>query len=455
MSLLLLLPIQSALAGSVLVPDYTPRTTSDFALADDLTLATRRALESNGMSVIGPDDIRAQAQGAADGCAEEAACPGNLWPWFTAGLATVGSATYNGGKVDVAVHIYQRDTDAPVLTLRETIGAGDIGAFAVRVAKAAAKLEPAPVELVVPTRPSYESTFDPDSVSRSTPVDEVEELEPDPAPPKTTRSAEGRAAADAERVAMGNIPWSAYDKYRRSGKSQQEWLTRARIRTGAGIVELHLGAVLGDVDRRYDARVAVERNNQGTLDVLDIYQRDGFVNGIGYTIGAAVGYVPLYWLEVGLLGGIQLGDKQLSTGWEQQIAGELIDSDVEVFDPAAATMALIEPRARIYLSAAGVVKPYLLAAVDLRVYDGYQAPDLTEIDYPDRSGGYSLGPTLGLGLAFDPTERGTAFIEVPWTYTVQPTTAFESGGTAFIQLPDKYSGLSQYLAVKVGVGTRF
>ena len=481
---LLLLPT-SAVAGDVLLPDFTARTVSDFTLADDLTIVTGDALVAAGLPVVDGRALTEIVGSDADSCAEDSECPGRLLRYAGGDLVVVGSATYASGEIDARVWLYVSGQEAPVEALAESFPPQDMEWFGRRVADAALGHVAGRGDdtIIVPEREGYTSRYNSPSRDRERVVEDPDEPfedgpyegegyrdDPDDSlddgygerrgrddygsletPPDDMTSEE----MDAERKAMGSIPWPVYDKYRASGLSQEEWLDDARIRTGSVLLELHVGAVLGDLDRRYDTRVALERQLDGSLEQLDVYEYETFTNGTGLMVGGSIGYVPLYWLDLGVYGGVQLGKKNLSTGWELQEDGSLEDSEVEVFDPAAATMLTVQPRVRIYLSPTGAVKPYVLAAFDLRLYDGYTTPDLDEISYPDRVGGSTYGPTVGGGLAFDTRGMGTAFIEIPWTYVLQPVTPTPTGGTELAQLPETYTPLQQYLAPRIGFGTRF
>jgi hypothetical protein len=155
-------------------------------------------------------------------------------------------------------------------------------------------------------------------------------------------------------------------------------------------------------------------------------------------------------------GSLNVGKKELTTGWEQYIAGEGIEpyaESTQEFDPTLAFMAGIEPRLRFYTVPTGPVKPYVLTAANLRFYDGYVVPDLDTIKYPDRSGGLSAGMTLGGGLAFDAPGGFLAFLEVPWTYLFSPQ-PFKRDTPAIFDPPAARSQSNQVLAIRAGLGFR-
>ena len=126
-----------------------------------------------------------------------------------------------------------------------------------------------------------------------------------------------------------------------------------RVRAGNVLVELHLGVGFGDVIRRYDTRLGFqwdgERNN-----TYGIYEYDSFIaGGPAVNIGTSVGYAPLWWLELGLYGGVLIYSKELSVGWEQRTDPDTLSDEVnnpysKVFAPTTAAGGDIQPKMRFY-----------------------------------------------------------------------------------------------------------
>ena len=233
-----------------------------------------------------------------------------------------------------------------------------------------------------------------------------------------------------------------------------EWLVAHRVRTGKLLFEVQGAAVFGDVSRRYDTRISVSTGSDGALEQGTPYEYEDFIQGTGQLFGASIGYAPIWWLETGLFAGLMMGGKELTTGWEQIEDGVLVDEDNEVYTPTSAMLGVIEPRLRMYFVATGALKPYALGGVHLRIYDGYDVPDIAgKINYSNRPGGLGAGINAGAGLAFDTAGQLTGFIEVPWTYLFSPPPHYQEG-TALLTTPEKAPGSEQMLMFRAGVGMR-
>ena len=235
------------------------------------------------------------------------------------------------------------------------------------------------------------------------------------------------------------------------------------MRAGCLIIEVHAGAVFGDVERVYDTRVAFDQIDDGsgeeTFEEIGSYQYDAFVRGSAFSAGGSVGFVPLWWLEISVYGGAEIGRRKLTTGWEQYYTvnygpDEIVDESSQEFGPVPSTMAVIQPRMRLYTLPSGPVKPYGLVGVQMRFYDAFDDAQLNGlVSYPTREGGVGIGVTAGGGIAFDAPRGAIGFIEVPWNKLVSPVPFEESRGTVR-NVPRKELPSGQTLAIRAGIGFR-
>jgi hypothetical protein len=462
----LLLLSTSVLAADVLVPSFTPEATSDFGVADQLTEEVLQALQRLDVTYYTPGQIQQRAGGVAEGCADEPSCTSVLWKSFTpARIAVVGTAHLTEGMISTKVLFYAPGDLSPINVVSTTVASTEVTGFADQVAFLAQEMlsvMPAVVAPVAtkakpppPKRPAVT-----DAAPRPNRYDEEDAPPPPPRPaPRDAADAERsgtKSAADANRH---GLPDSAWRKYKASGLSYEKWKKKALVRKGDFLLDLEGGLVFGDVDRRYDTRLRVEQvklDGVETLETVGAYSLDSFITGQGSTFGLGAAYMPLWWLETGIFGGLQVGKKQLGTGWEHYKDGALVGEETEEWDTVTGWMGTVEPRLRFHFLATGVVKPFAMTGATLRIYDAYTIPEATTdtIVYEGRPGGKSVGINAGAGVAFDIPGGSMAFIEVPWTKVLSPL-PYESADLVELQsrpLPANRSG--QMMTFRAGFGLR-
>ena len=460
---LLLLLAGQAHATDVLVPTITPRSLSDFAPAERLTEEVLNQMADKRISFVPPSEIQKRAGEVADGCADLPQCTTILWQHFPQGrLAVVGSIEYEKGTLHAIVRFYGPDDGSPIEMVEERFPEAQIPAFAARITRMAQEIsslvpERAAVGVATAREPSRGGDG---GRSAGSSVNAYDDLDA-PAPNRDLRQPPSESDEFARRNA--GLPTRIWDRYKESGLPYEEWKEKALIRSGSLLIELHAGAVFGDVDRGYDTRVSFEQVEGTTDDFEQVgeYQYESFIRGSGFLVGGAVGYAPLWWLEASIFGGVQLGHKKLSIGYEAYEFGQVgspdhrVDQYSESPPAVTATMATIEPRLRFLTLPSGPVKPYILTGITTRFYDGFNDPLLSgAVDYPKRTGGVSLGVTAGGGIAFDAPKGAIGFIEVPWTALISPKPYAGSSGD-ITNLPQRETGSNQLLAFRAGVGYRF
>lgn len=452
MSTLLVLALapNAARAADIVLPDFTPATMDDFATADDLGNLARMALEERGLVVLGGEALESLVGDAAMACADEVTCPVNLWDRVDAPTALVGRVGQEDGLLHVRVLVYEGRGSRATRTYEERLPPAAAGELLLRIAEDLAPQALAPPAVTRPVPGVVEERYAP--VGQPLPDPDDEPLD-DPAP---SRRPDRESDEQIERL---GLPAYAVRRYEDSGEHADQWLEDARVRQPAVFLELHGGALMGDLDRRYDARVGLYDELGDAWSERDSYSYHSFLNSRGFAGGVAVGYQAAWWVDVSLLGGVQMGRKELTTGWETwEAAGnadgsdEFLESDQVVYDPVSAVMGFMEPRVRLYPLATGILKPYALAGFNLRFYDAYSVPDLDFVDYSEAGGGVGLGPTLGGGLAFDAPKGAIGFIEIPWTYVVSPSGADLQDSGGLQEVPTQFVGVGQYLVFKAGLG---
>lgn len=453
-TLLLALPLLAAWTGQaraadVVLTDFTPASFDEFSVAEDLGHLARMALEDAGLVVLAGDDLNQRVGTIADTCADEPACPGNLWGRVDVARILVGRVEAEGALLRVTVEVYEDGGASPALIYEEVVPPAGAGEFLLRVAESVAPERGADPTVTRVSPGVVEESYEPIETER------------DRKPAPRLEQVEVEEPVELERY---RLPLYVQRNFERSGLSVEDWLDEARIRTPAVFLELHGGAIMGDLDRRYDTRVAVYDEPNGAYSTRDVYTWETFLNGRGATGGVVLGYQATWWLDVGVFGGVQFGNKELSTGvevWEEGGGsnGEdlLVISPDDVPQQVSAMLGVMEPRLRLYPLAMGPFKPYALIGFNLRFYDAYAVPDDPDTGtvYPTADGGIGFGPTLGGGLAIDANERFTGIIEVPWTYVVVPSGASTSGGTMLGTVPAQFRGVGQYICFKAGLGVAF
>ncbi len=438
-----------ARAADVVMTDFTPASFDEFALAQELGNLMGMALQDAGLTVLADDDLAARVGTAADTCADEPACPQNLWAKVDAPVILVGRVKDEGSRIRIAVQVWERGQDGPSFIYEDSVSRAAAGGFLMRIADNLAPDQGAPPTVTTVSPGVVEESYQPIGVDS-----------PDPEPAVQQVSLDDETPLSAYR-----LPLYVQRDFERSGLPLEEWLDEARIRTPAVFLEVRGGAVMGDLDRRYDVRVALYDEPGDSYTERDVYTYETFLNGRGAMGGVVLGYQLAWWLDISVLGSVQFGRKELTTGSEVWLAGtgadgtdELLDGagdPEQVWDPVSAVLGAAEPRVRLYPLAKGAFKPYALIGFNLRFYDAYSVPDGEFATYPAATGGVAFGPTLGGGLAIDATERVTGILEVPWTYVVSPNGPRISGGTKMEDLPLQFVGVGQYLCFTAGIGVAF
>ena len=449
-----------ASAEDVLVPHITPVQFDDLGVATTMEELLVGSLEGFGLSVVKPIALDDEFPEVSSSCFDVENCSAQLLGREHARMALIGSLETTSTGYNIQMRFYSRTSRSPLDVQSFSITKDELEATVKRISEDASvmfSLIPAEEKVAVDVTQfvTEKGPTEPNIVI----IEQFREKEFVQPPPT--------------RVIL-SLPAKFEQEYLDSNMMPDAWVKQRRIRAGNILVELHSGLALGDVNRSYDTRIGIREDGDS---IFDIYEYETFSPGTGSMLGGAIGYAPLWWMELNLYGGVILAQKDLSTGWEQQTSdGSIINSDELDYDPVLAVSGHVEPRIRLYMVPAGPVKPYVLTGAYFRWFDPFQTEDLGgehPLSYSDLPSGVHYGVTAGGGVAFDSAGPVGVFFEVPWTYVLSQepyecssiTQSDQScpqygktlaAGDLFIQdIPSRPNYSKQILAIKVGMTLRF
>lgn len=420
-------------ATEVLLPHFSPGGFSDLILAEEAELKLLRELGALEVQIV-PPAILDQEYDIAMDCYENPLCPVEILKRDGSKMLITGLVESNGDDVQIQLRLYGTSDSAPIQIITKVVPRAGMDQFfreqAQEINVILQLLNTAPPPVEEPNRIEEQVIIKPPSMD----VPEIRGL------PLKHRQ--------------------AYDK---SPLSPKDWLAEQRVRTHNFIVNFSSGVAFGDVTRRYDTRHGIYQAND-ELGVYGFYEYDSFHYDSGFQATVGIGFSPTWWLEMSLNGGVLLGSKELSTGWEQRHIDnpeEVLLEDELIQTPITAAIAQIEPILRWYLVPVGPVKPYILTGASIRIFDGYYVPDLENVDYNDQPGGVHIGPMGGGGIAFDSLSPVSVFAEIPYTYYLnyQPYEEYkvieEFGNIGIANIPDKPQSSSQVIVFRAGITLRY
>ncbi|MCP4918521.1 MAG: hypothetical protein GY913_16575 [Proteobacteria bacterium] len=468
---MLLALVQIAVAqdvNTVILPDFTPESVSDFTVALTITETLRRDLEARGITVIDGATLLDTVGDNADGCAETPECLPAIWEKYDAPLALVGSLANTDGGLDITVSFHQPEEESAISDYNEVVFPGAeleytayVADKVVDVLKLLAMFEERPA--IVELAPVPGEQFDPSDLLDPDPDPEVD---PDPDPviepdldPVDPIDSSLLIDDPLQRREMA-ISKRNYSAFQTSGMSQDEWLADRRVRGGAFFIELGGGVALGSVDRSYTVELVLEQEGEGDeagFVETERYEEDVLIGGVGVQGSLAVGVNIASRVEIALAGGLQSGRKHLQTGWEHYYEGALENEDEQSPAPAAAAVGWVEPRVRVYFLQTGLVKPYLLGAANVRFYDPYELSDTSDVVsfQPGRPAIYPIAVGGGGGLMLDVSPELAVFAEPVWTQMVSGADAYRSTTTGLATEPGATSPVTSSLRISAGLGIKF
>ncbi len=444
-SLLLLGLLRPAHAQPIVVTDFRANA-RDASVSYMLYNELIEELDRAGFSVVDGEQVWNRLQVNPMECGASPSCRRDALEAFDSPLAVVGESQIDGSTVVVTVRFYGWERPNPVEVYQEWIDPGQEPRVVREIVDLADDLH---ARLPMP-RGGAESSRERESSSAKEDrrreeedrrreddrrasereldredeyLDEVLSLddelgyEDELDRGRDSRGDAGRGAAarpgnESERSAMG-LPDFLYRKYLDSGMGSTEWMVARRVRQRAFSVEVQGGLGRGDTDRSYDVRVALD---DATLAAKGVYSYDTLLPGQWPQVMGGIGFNPTPWIEVGVLGGIQYGQKYLTAGWERYDEDNtLVTRDADAYEPVPAVSAVIEPRLRLYPLMVGYFKPFFTLGYNVRIMDDYEVPDLSTVDFPDTPGRVIHGLTVGVGAMIDVHPRIAIVLDVPMT----------------------------------------
>lgn len=404
-----------ALAGEpVVFPDITPGTTSEFALAFMLQEKVQEALQAEGHVVLTQAAVEPVVGDAMNACADVPGCPFAPLQQLPANLAVVVRIVREGEGLYGEVSVFNSADTAAIETRNILIEPGQEDSFATEVAHLTTDIltlqQPSNAEDIVEAVKLVET-------ARWAGVAEEAEatttVTPPPAPPPADPVAEPILVdATLEEILedTGVRPRhlaGSRAHFENTELDPRDWLYKSTPHAGRVVIEVRGGIGLGDVDRAADVRVVTDADGSPTSE----WFQEGPQYAQRVRGGLYVGYAPATWVDLGVLVGLQYGQKYLTTGYTWGENPQVVGAA----DPSQAVQFHIQPRVRFYLAPVGVVKPFVLVAPELRLFDSYHIIDPETIDYPDPYGGIMAGATGGGGLIVDPSPLVGFFAEGTYT----------------------------------------
>lgn len=379
-----------AWAEPVLVPDFTPGTTSEFAIAYMLQQTVTAELAARGHFVVTQAGAQTVlGEGALASCADDPTCPLAALPSLPARLAVVVRVRRLGSDVLGEVRVYQTAFPDPVEVWDLVVQSGQEQTFAQGVAG----FVDGRSELLGPVDPAV------DARARALMADVDAPAAPG-APAATVEETSTASAQDRSPFSVGSRRAAE-----ESGLSLDAWVAAARPHAGRLLVEVRGGLRIGDVARSADVQVAATPD----LQIESEWFQEGPTSGVAPMVGLAFGVAPVTWLDVAVAGDLVFGRRTVRTAWTLDgVAQEAGKAN------GASVMLAVQPMVRMYAPPVGAGKAMFRAGADLLMFDRYHV-DVAGLDYPEPPGGVVGGPSVGVGVALDPTAGVGTLIEVVGT----------------------------------------
>lgn len=449
-----------AFAGEpILVPDFTPGTTSEFGLAFMLHERVVEALHDDGHVVLTGDAV-SPLVGPLVACADEAGCPYDALQQLPARWALVVRIERRDGNLTAIVQLYEKSGASPIdkATLIVTPGKEqDFGAAVVGMLDGA-------VTDLGPT-PSSELAKARALLSAPTPVGTPpDRVAGDPIPPHATHSPP--EDLDAKTPPGPKAPASATltvpEKLDKAGLKPRhivgckgsfgewdgpplEWLYKNAPHAGRFTVEVRGGLAIGDVDRHADVLLALDND----LAIQTAWFQEGPVSQKRPRGALYLGYAPTTWLDLGTVLGLQYGHRTLTTGFTVDGSpGNSADSEVQ------AVQVWFQPIARFYFVPMGPIKPYVFVGADIRAFDHYKIAPSGNLTFPEPPAGVVPGPNGGAGLLVDPGPIVGFFAEGSYTQHLGVRAVAAESGTRPPDAPSPPGYTGHTIAITGGVQFR-
>jgi hypothetical protein len=406
-ALALVAPVLALAGEPVLLPDFTPASTSDFSLAALLHQATADRLSRSGHIVL-VSDVVAPVVGPLYGCADDPSCPQAQLAKLPARFAVVVGVRRDGAKIVADVALYEQSSQAPIERRTVEIVDGREDELGREVAdlvhELAGVMGPADASAVIAAAKLISDAEGRDGSTAGTPGGEPAPQRDRPVKPEPlsddARIEQALADTDfTERHLVG-----VRDHFLNSGLDIRDWAYRATPHAGRTIIEVRGAYGFGDTDR-----VAYVRTSVGADGEQAQWFQEGPAEGQRVRGELFVGYAPSAWVDVGALLGLQYGERTLDSAWSDTQGGGRRSTDT-----VQAVQFHLQPRVRLYPVRTGPFKPYIFAGVDLRFFDQWRIREVNNIRYAQPPGGMAAGPVGGGGLLIDPSPLVGFFAEASY-----------------------------------------
>jgi hypothetical protein len=409
------LTVRSACAAEpILVPDFTPGSPAEFAIAGMLSSQAQDRLLADGEIVLTEEAVQPAVGNALHGCAARAGCPSDVLPHLPARMAVVVMIARTAddnimGYIRLFVGSDARpllSRDVPILPGQESLftdqvsGAvrellATIGPSSDAVLMAAARLlsgQPLGPSQPSPPRPGEP----PDDVALDAPNGPGD---PERPPKGTADNRPLDQLLDGSGVYPRHLAGSVM-AFRKAALDPRDWVFRNSPHAGRVTVGVQAGLGIGDTERSGDLRATIDAEGHQT----EAWYQEGPYYARRSRGGVFVGYAPVTFLDLGCLFGLQYGGRYLTTGLAHEQSDGSTAITLNKAQELQAVQLLFQPRVRGYLIPLGPAKPYLFTGPEFRFFDKYElAQSGSGPLYDPPPGGTVFGYGGGGGLMIDPS----------------------------------------------------
>ena len=405
----------------MLLPDFAPATTTELGLAVSLHEQVADELDAAGHIVLTSAVVRTVIGSSIDSCFDDEACPMTPLQGLPARLAVMVRIVRDVDRVLVQVAVYDESSMQPIDTHQLVWNDGEdlpvVQEIVAMLAGISGDLPPVSGALLVEastlvsgatvgaldggdsSSPKPIVDGEPDEQTTS-PLDAEEQNAETPTGKPDSAMDPNREGADS-RFLVG-----VRKAFIQSGMDLHSWMASKAPHGGRLILELRGGVGIGDVDRHADAHVTI------TADGARGWYQEGPNGGTRVRGAMFIGYAPSAWLDIGVVGGLQYGEKTLVSGWTNQVTGHSENGVAS----AQAVQLYVSPQVRTYLVPSGLIKPFVAVRLELRAFDRLKIVDSEEVNYPDPAGGLFFGPGFAAGMNIDPDPMVGLFVEGSYTH---------------------------------------
>lgn len=460
------------LAGSaqasepILFPEFTPGTQNELASAGMLQGVVADRLTADGYILL-TNDITGPIVGeqAVANCAAQPACPSQVLPKVPTRIAVVVRVNRDANGLVANLELYEQSRPTPVVARAVPLPPGQENILAQEISTAVAwlvtQIGPSP-DAVIMAAARMIAGQDPSAAPPPAPVPVPAPVpapvQPPPAPvpapvpppqppprpttivdldgpgdPKATNGQVGSLGAETgvfPRHVMGSE-----EHWRKSEMDPRDWTYKYMPHAGRVFFEIRAGLAMGDVDRAADLRVEVDPNNTVGLE----FWHEGPQTARRPRGGLVIGYAPATFIDIGMLVGLQYGQRFVSTGFQRLDRNDpnfVQTGESQAYPAVDAVQLYLQPRLRGYMVPVGPAKPFVFTGADIRVFNVYELQQPPQWQYPLPPGAVIPGWVGGGGLMLDPSpivgfffegsytqhfgSRAEAFINGTWTHETLP-----------------------------------